>query len=333
MADSILTKIVINRETARGVMGSTFYTLPVQPPSFTDTYEAIMDNGLRGVAAKDFGIYQGCGQSEASLEGMWYPEELGYLCYGILGGSSGTPSPGGGSAGTWQFTVGDTAPSFTIVDYPKIGTPGSTAEVHGFKYSMMLMNNLTIKFNAGEGAVTWSAGFTGQNAGTCDGSAIAGSAIGTPSAPLLGWYGSIDIGTYGSEVSYSKLVEAEINITREVMVNHTAQNTQSPSYLFHGPVEIVMTATSKFFTINDYLKYKNNTQEAIKITLARGSGTATKSLEIYLPSIAYLDKPMEIDRSQLAVYLGWGCRAFYDASKTDKLIRLRLVNSQTSYPT
>lgn len=339
MSESILSQVFLNREASRGVAGTTYYKLPVNPPSVTDTYESIVDNGLRGVSAKDFGVYQGCGQSEVTLEGMWYPEELGYLCYGILGGTAGTPSVGGGSAGTWQFTVADTCPSFTIIDYPKIGTPGSTAEVHAFKYSMMLMSNLTIKFNAGEGAVTWSAGFTGQNAGTIDGSSVLGSAIGTVAAPLLGWYGSVDVGTYanvltgGTATAYTKLVDAEISISREVMLNHTAQNTQSPSYIFHGPTEVTMTATSKFFTINDYLKYKNNTQEAIKVTLTRGSGTALKGLEILLPSIAYMDKPMEIDRSQIAVYLGWGVRAFYDSTLTDKVVRLRCINSQATYPT
>lgn len=332
MSQSILTKIAINKELSWGVPGTAttaYNLLPVQQPSVTDTYESIVDNGLRGVAAKDFGVYQGCGNSEVGLEGLWYPEELGYLCYGILGSvTSGTVNPY-----VHVFEIGDQCPTFTIVDFPKIGTPGSTAEKWAYQYKGMLVSNLTIKFNSGEGAVSWTSSLTGQNAGTVDGTAI--TVVGTPSPPLLGWYGSVALGTYGTaESAYERLIEGEISISREVLLQHVASNTQQPAFGYHGPVEVTMTATSEFYTVDDYLKYMNNTQQSIRVTLGRGSGTTQKTLEILLPSIAYMDKPMEFDRGGLNVKLGWGVRAFYDLSQpagSGHVCQLTLTNSKTSY--
>lgn len=339
MSQSILTKIALNKELSWGVPGTAttaYNLLPVQQPSVTDTYEAIVDNGLRGIAAKDFGVYQGCGNSEVGLEGLWYPEEMGYLCEGILGSAVVT---GAGSIGYHHvFTIGDQCPTFTIVDFPQIGTPGSTAEKWAYRYKGNLMSNLTIKFNSGEGAVSWTASFTGQNAGTVDGTAL--TVVGTPNPPLLGWYGSVALGTYGTaETAYTRLIEAEISISREVLLQHVATNTQQPAYGYHGPTEVTMTATSEFYTVDDYLKYMNNTQQSVRVTLGRGGTTGTagsvgKCLEVLLPSIAYMDKPMEFDRGGLNVKLGWGVRAFYDLAQpagTGRLCQITLHNQKTAY--
>jgi hypothetical protein len=324
MSLTSLSKIGLYKEPTWGSPGSICNLFPVNPPSLSFNWEQILDTGLRGINAKDFSVATGIGTSEIGLEGLCYPEEIGYLFHGILGGSA-LGSPGTSSPYTWTFSPADQQPSFSILDYPKIGTPGSTTEKYGLRYSGCLMSSLGIKFNAGEGAIGWTAAMQGKAFGTVDATSI--SFIGTPNAPLPGWIGSVAVGTYGSEAAYDRLIEGEFTFAREVVLLATAQKTQTVSFGYSGPLELTFKATVACHSISDILKYTNNTQEAWKINFSQGINV----LQIYMPKVSYLDSPMEIDRGGVDVKLGMSMRALWDESKTEKICNVILTNAKASY--
>ena len=77
----------IGRETTYGVAVAPQVTIPLSgDPAFNVIYESIVDSGRRdSIAAMDFDAYQGVGRSDISLEGMFYPEELGFILHAIMG--------------------------------------------------------------------------------------------------------------------------------------------------------------------------------------------------------------------------------------------------------
>jgi hypothetical protein len=315
------TAVGIGRETAWGTAPSTLYTVPVNPPSFTDTYEQILDQGLRGIAAKDFSSSQGAGVSEASLEGVGYPEEIGWFLYGIAGtiSTSGTAAPY-----THTFSLDASPPSFTIEDQPHVTPPGGSDENKAYQYKGSYCNSLTLRFSAAEGALSWTAGFRGlPSGGTVSPTSLIAE---TANAPFLGYYGQVSLG--GD--SFARLVDCEWTFSREVVMQHTAQNTQNPVFGYSGELEVTIRATMEFHADEDLARYRNNTQPAFSVTFTRGSGASQKTLIINCPSISFLEGAPEIDRSAVNVRLTMTARALYDSGISGP-VEFTLTNAQASY--
>lgn len=319
MSITAKTRISFCKETSWGNPGTKWNLLPANPPTTTTTYENILDQGLRGVPAKDFAAYQGAGTSEVTLEGVFYPEELGYFLFGIMGSASvtGTTPPY-----THTFLLAKECPSFTVEDYPYLQEPGKAPENIAYQYRGLLISSLVIRFNAGEGAVGFTATMAGKPSVTTTPSVVTGE----PNPPLLGWQATVEVG--GSV--YRRLVDTEITFAREVVMQHAANNTQEPSFGYSGPLEVTGRSTIEFHTDDDYKKYRNHVLEPIRFVLERGSGANLKRLEIFLPIVSYLESPMEIDRGAVNVKLNVSFRALYSPS-IGSPAQLVLKNSQSSY--
>jgi hypothetical protein len=59
MALAALTKVGIGKETAWGTGAAPTLWLPVEPPGINVEIGQVLDQGLRGVAARDFAAYPG----------------------------------------------------------------------------------------------------------------------------------------------------------------------------------------------------------------------------------------------------------------------------------
>jgi hypothetical protein len=315
-----LTKVAIAKEGSFGGTSSVHNLIPVQPPSFSTTYEGIKDEGLRGVAAKDFGMFQGSGEGELSLEGLFHPDVCGYLLFGIMGSVSVN-----GSVST--FSLGAEPPSFKITDETKPGTPGATAEANVPQYTGCLMNNLTMKFNAGEGAMSYTAGFKSKPAGTV--AALGTAIIGTPTTPLLGWMGSVDVGG----AAFVKLIDAEINISREVVLGHAAVNSKSPSFGYVGPMEVTIKATVELQAMTDWTRNIDASDTPIVLTLSNaGAGTALRKVVLTAPNASFLEGPVEADRGAANMRATWNMRPYYTAAQAGSApIIIALTSDATTW--
>jgi len=128
---STLTLVKVGEEASYGA-GTLTTVIPVNPPSGSGAYEQILDQGLRGIPARDFGAYQGASRAEVTLEGIAYKAAMSFWTGGML---SSTPA---------SLAVG-------IND-------GGIAYV----YTGLLVSELTVRYNSAEGFVTYSVNLIGK---------------------------------------------------------------------------------------------------------------------------------------------------------------------------
>mgnify|MGYP001558679934 FL=1 len=315
-----LNRIAFNKESSWGNPGATWQLIPVNPPTFTTTFENILDQGLRGVAVKDFGAFQGAGASEASLEGIFHPEHVGYMISAIMGSptSSGTATP---YIHTFDFNSNAIVPSLAFEDYPAIGSPGVAPLGSAYQYTGLLCNNLTIKFNAGEGAVSWTASFMGKQGTVAP--KVTVTTAGTAAPPFLGWEGSVLVDT----ITYQKLSDYEITFAREVAVEHAARASQQPAFGYVGPLEVTLKATVDFSHEEDFARYRNNSQGTVKVMFTKGA----KYMFIDCPKTSFLEAPVELDRGGVSVKAAWSMRALYDVDVANTPCRITLANGTPNY--
>ena len=168
MTIAVLGRVTINKETANWTYPrDTWEVIPVNPPTFTNTFENILDQGMRGLGFKDFGAFLGSGIGEVSLEGLAHPEQLGYLVAGIIGTVTSVTDPDL-NADRWQHTFDPpsncTIPTWSFEDYLAIGSANKPPQAGSvFRYSGMMCSSFSLKFNSSEGAVGWTASFTGKS--------------------------------------------------------------------------------------------------------------------------------------------------------------------------
>lgn len=311
MGVSHLTKVGIAREASWGSSTDPAVLLPVEPPSFTVPHEQILDQGIRGSSSMDYGAYQGAVHVEASLESMAFPEEIGYLLFGILGScsTSGTAAPY-----VHTFSLNSNPPSFSIQDENGVQT---------YRYTGCMINSLTLSFNIAEGAVHWSADFMGKEKGSASGSIPAEAT--TP--PFLGWQATAAI---GATSPYGKVTEAELTIAREVVLGYVDGNAQTPGTAYSGPMEVTGSCTLLFDSNDDYDRYLDKTQEKLAFTFSQGSGASKKELVLTMTKADFGDGAAEIDRSGSNLTLAYTVRALYNPTDGGP-IKVKLTNSKSSY--
>ena len=319
------TKVGIAKEGSWGVVGTSWDLLAVNPPTITTTYEQILDQGLRGIAAKDFRSQQGYGQSEVSLEGAFHPEELGHLLHGIMGTVT---TSGAGDPYTHQFDLGATPPSYSIEDQPSLQAPGGAVVDVSYQYLGMYANSLELNFSAAEGVLGWSAGLIGQPAAKKSGVTNLGS--GTLNAPLLGWEaGTV---TMFGVAGYTKLIDARFTFAREVIMQAAASHSQVPSFGYSGELEVTgeLTLDLQGTLEPEWYLLRPETSGSIVVTFNRSSGAGQKQLQISVPSASPLEGAPEFDRGGVNVKLGMSFRGIYNSSIGGPA-RITLINSKPSY--
>ena len=308
----------IGREATYGVAVPPQITIPLSgDPAFNVIYESIVDSGRRdSIAAMDFDAYQGVGRSDISLEGMFYPEELGFILHAIMGKvTSAAVSPATTPATyTHVFDLTPEGPSYTW----EFAQP-----VQARRYPGMRASNFGLNFNASEGAVLWTSSFMGQVPVTATAASTVLSAV---SEPFLGWEG--DISVAGSD--FDRLISLELTVERGVELLYTANNTQSPSRADQGRMQVTANLMIDYAADADYLRFLNFTKNAIVVTFTRGTGAAKKELVINLSDFAWGADATTFDLGSETLKLSMAGRALYNT--TDKgPIKFTLINSRENY--
>jgi len=310
MVISARTKVGIVKEASWGAGGSPAKLLPVSPPTFTEPFEQVLDNALRGIPATDFAAYQGVGRIEGSLEGNAYPEELGYFLFTIMGAcaTSGTVAPF-----THNFTLAATPPSLSVQ---------VEDDVQDVRYLGLYISELGLTYNAAEGLLTFTAALVGKERVETSGTPIPAD---TTSAPFLGWQTKV----YMSGTLVGELTEGELTLSREVTLFYGADGLAVPAQAHVGPLSVTGRATVKFNDIAFYNRYKNKTQDEFRIEWEYGSGADLKKLTFRASKMDYGEGAVEIDRTGVYMTLAYSLRALHNV--TDGPCRFTLQNAQSGY--
>jgi hypothetical protein len=136
-----------------------------------------------------------------------------------------------------------------------------------------------LKFNA-DGMLEYDAKTTGF--------ASAAAATPTPSfstiLPTQVWKGTVSVG--GSAVTNS--VSGEISMKRPVTPIYGISSTQNPYNVFLGPLEVTGKLTFVMEADTELTRYLTNTQPAIVLNWAYGTGAAEVQIQCTLTKGAYV---------------------------------------------
>jgi len=261
--------------------GTATLVVPFTAAGLAGLFDPVLDQGLRGIAAKDFGSYKGPARAEGSLEGYAFKPVIDMLVASIIGS--------GGILSSSPSTLG-----FTLAD--------GTGAINGRGLGV---TELTIRFNRAEGAVTYSASFLGQKV-------VPTGPIGTShdvAKPPMGWKAVSSLAGVSGEV-----IEGEFSLSREWALFYGGSGVDAAyaSNAYAGPLEATGRFTVDFSLLADLDVVLNKTQGAVSVTVADEDGANGFTLDA--PLADFGDGLFELDRSGVYVTLALSCRFLYDES-------------------
>lgn len=311
MPISVLTKVGLAKEPSWGASTVPTILLPTTPPAFTLPFEQILDQELRGIAAKDFAAYQGVGRAEGSLGGPAYPEEVGFFFKGILGAES----IDGSAPWTHTFKLASTVPSFSIQD---------ENGVQPYRYTGMLLAEFGLSYSAAEGALNYTTSYTGKTKENVVAAIPADATL----SPFLGWMVYATINGVAACV-----LEGEWTFAREIALVYCGSvaegGTQYPVRAYAGPLEVTGRATLDFLMDSDVDRYIDKWQGPFVIDFKQGSAAALKQLTITSTKMDFGEGPVEIDRSGVHLTLAYSMRALYNVTDAGQ-VEVVLKNARSS---
>lgn len=303
-----------------GYSTSDDYAFPTDPPTFSLIYETFQDQTLRGNASLDQEVYQSVSRVEATVEGPFYPLELGFFLLALLGSESLAT---GGSTGAHTF-VGKTSdlPSLAL----KVDDDVTTAVANrGHVHSGMMPTSFGLRFAAAEGILTYTSSFTGKSRATSTDALPSYATV----TPFLNWQGTYDTDT--NSIGTAHLIDMDLTINRPPSLLYTLSEggtSQTARRYDAGPIEVTGRFTMDFTSIDQYTAYEANTDVSLSVTFSDGSNN---KLVVEVPNMKLLDAPMEISRSDISLQAIYSFRGIH-ASAYNAPIKFVLTNTrQTVY--
>jgi hypothetical protein len=224
---------------------------------------------------ENYNYLPGRTRSTYDFGGSVFADTVGYAIAGVLGEVVTT-----GASAPYTHTISlensataaaDAQPlSYTITDF-------YAAAVRA--YPGCQFSDFTLKFNA-DGMLEYDAKTTGW--------ASAAAATPTPSfstiLPTQVWRGTVSIG--GATVSNS--ISGEISMKRPVTPVYGISSTQNPYNIFLGALEVTGKITFVMEADTELTRYLSNTQPAIVLNWAYGTGAAAVQIQATLTKGAYV---------------------------------------------
>jgi|SRR5579872_563668 len=253
---SALRFLGVAKEASYGAPQTTgIRWLPMKNPDTEEEIKYEMDNGIRGIAAAEFGAYQGVENGSFKYDLDWFITDTPLLLTNILGPDTktGTSAP---YTHTFQLAAAEPA-SLTVHDYDAIDQ---------YQYAGSYLSQAQFKLDA-EGGLSCSV----QGKGF----APVSESVSTPSFAsepyFLGWENALTIG--GS--SNARLVTMELTLSRALTVRWTANNTQQPRFIFVGPLKVEWKMTFDIEDDTEFTHLTSNDQPSVVALLTQPSSTNT----------------------------------------------------------
>lgn len=242
-----LTWLGLAKESSFGTAVNPTYYVPFSDVKPEDVIDAIKDQGIRGAMALTYNVIQGVKHSTMDVGGEVYPDNFGLMLLAIMGKDTVT----GSGTYTHDFQLSRTAqpPSLTHSYYD-----GTNVR----QFSGHIAEELDIKW-ASNAALEFNLKTQGKS------STILGSSL-TPSPtvvlPFSGWQFSATLGG----VANLNMVGFDIALKRKLYVQHAANNSQDPSAVIAGGLEVTGKATFDKADDTELNVFLDNTQPSLVIT-------------------------------------------------------------------
>jgi hypothetical protein len=273
---SVRSYLGIAKEVTKGTIVAPTDFIPVSKDSIkpVDVVDPLYDTGLRGSNVVNYAYLQGRTRSTFDFGGAVFADTVGYGLAGLLGSVATT-----GASAPYTHTISlknsltsgadDQPISYTLTDF-------YAADVRS--YPGCQFSDFSLKFNA-DGMLEYDTKTTGW----------ASSAVADPTPtfstllPTVVWRGAVSIG--GATVSNA--MTGNIDMTRSVTPVYGISNTQNPYQVFLGPLEVTGKITFIMEDDTELTRFLNNTQPAIVLNWAYGSGASAIQLQATISKGAY----------------------------------------------
>jgi len=266
----------IAKEVTKGTAVAPTDFIPVAKDSLkpADIVDPLYDTGLRGSNVMNYAYIQGRTRSTFDFGGAVFADTIGYPIAGLMGSVATT-----GASAPYTHTISlknsltsstETQPiSYTLTDFYAV----AVRQFPGCQFS-----DFSLKFNA-DGMLEMDTKSTGwASATTTDPTPTFSTVLPTPV-----WRGTVTIG--GNTITTA--MEGNIDMKRAVTPIYGISNTQNPYQVFLGALEV--TGTIKFVMDADtqLTNFLNNTQPAIVLNWAYGTGATAVQIQATISKGAY----------------------------------------------
>jgi hypothetical protein len=273
---SVRSYLGIAKEVTKGTIVAPTDFIPVAKDNIkpVDVVDPLYDTGLRGSNVVNYNYLQGRTRSTFDFGGAVFADTVGYGIAGLLGSVATT-----GASAPYTHTISlknslvsgadDQPISYTLTDF-------YAADVRS--YPGCQFSDFSLKFNA-DGMLEYDTKTTGW----------ASTAVADPTPtfstvlPTVVWRGTVSIG--GSAVSNS--MTGNIDMTRSVTPVYGISNTQNPYNIFLGPLEVTGKITFIMENDDELTRFLNNTQPAIVLNWAYGTGSTAVQIQATITKGAY----------------------------------------------
>jgi hypothetical protein len=296
--NSVRSYIGIAKETTKGTIVAPTDFIPVAKDSLkpVDIVDPLYDTGLRGSNVVNYAYIQGRTRSTFDFGGAVFADTIGYGLAGLLGSVATT-----GASAPYTHTISllnsltsdvDVQPiSYTLTDFYAVDVRS---------YPGCQFSDFSLKFNA-DGMLEYDTKTTGWASSTvADPTPTFSTVLPTPV-----WRGTVSIG--GSTVATA--MEGSIEMTRGVTPIYGISNTQNPYQVFLGALEV--TGNVKFVMENDsqLINFLNNTQPAIVLNWAYGTGATAVQIQATISKGAYTAAMIERGDDFVSVAIEFNAQA------------------------
>lgn len=276
--------------------------------SANEISEQILDQGRRGPDAMDFKAVEGVIITEISWDGIIRQGSgtveasvIGTLFDNLLGGSSSVNQIDVTGVYDHRITLGTTKEYLTI-EHTALRTSSDR------QFSACRVTEITIQFNRGEGAVTYSVTLQGQSPL----GVTAASLTDNSGAPHRGWEAVclVDGNANG------RLLSGEWTLRRSATPFYSTGNSQDFTDLYLGPLEVTFSAILDYSAVTDLASFRAKSQaEFSTLFLVGTEDTASERTFAIGAIVADLgDGPAELDNSNDNIRLQLTGRALYTTS-------------------
>lgn len=273
---SVRSYLGIAKEVTKGTVVAPTDFIPVAKDSIKpqDIIDPLYDQGLRGSNVLNYNYIPGRTRSTFDFGGAVFADTIGYSIAGLLG----TVATAGASA-PYTHTISlenslasnvDVQPtSYTLTDFYAVNVRS---------YPGCQFSDFSLKFNA-DGMLEYDSKTTGWKSQTVSDPTPTFSTV----LPTPVWRGTVSIG--GSPVSTA--MTGNIDMKRPVTPIYGISNTQNPYQVFLGPLEVTGKITFVMEDDSQLLNFLNNTQPAIVLNWAYGSGASELQVQATITKGAY----------------------------------------------
>ena len=273
---SVRSYLGIAKEVTKGTIVAPTDFIPVAKDSLkpVDIIDPLYDTGLRGSNIVNYNYIPGRTRSTVDFGGAVFADTVGYGLAGLLGSVATT-----GASAPFTHTISlknslvsgadDQPISYTLTDFYAVDVRS---------YPGCQFSDFSLKFNA-DGMLEYDTKTTGFLSSTVADPTPSFSTV----LPTPVWRGTVSIG--GSAVATA--MTGNIDMKRNVTPVYGISDVQDPFSVFLGPLEVMGKVTFIMETDAELTRYLTNTQPAIVLNWAYGTGAAAVQIQATITKGAY----------------------------------------------